>query len=144
MHTEYPSPRPSNIGTSSWCLAILSVRMRRFVPAARLRNWFKTSIYPADEHYLERRHAPRFPTHIQAHLTVLDGPVSTVATRIENISEGGLQLITDRSLQQRASVRLEVDDITLHGHVRYCYPWLDGYLVGVLVEGILIGRNELT
>jgi hypothetical protein len=93
---------------------------------------------------LNRRRTPRFSTGIQARLTLLEEPVITLAARIQNISEGGLQVVIDRSSRLGASLRLEVEDVALYGQIRYCCPWLGGYIIGVCVELILIGGNELT
>lgn len=60
------------------------------------------------------------------------------------MSEGGSRLTTAIPLIAGTFVQLEFDDAILYGEVRYCCPWLSGYVSGLLIERVLLGESELS
>lgn len=91
-----------------------------------------------------RRCFRRFSTRIDVRLTLLEEPGLSINASIRDISEGGLQLQIDHCLRVGAALRMDADEVTLYGEVRFCLPRLDGFIVGVSGDGIQIHGNELT
>ena len=93
---------------------------------------------------LERRRTPRYPIDKQARLTLLAEPAISTVVTIRNISEGGLQLMLNLLLRTGESLRLEAEDVDIHGYVQYCCHWKGGYVAGILLEEIRFRGRELT
>jgi hypothetical protein len=80
----------------------------------------------------DRRRYPRVATDEAAALQVIN-PFSTDIwdIRIVNVSEGGVQTSTPRSLVQGSLVRMNMRYSVACGDVRYCVPADNGFYAGV-------------
>jgi len=65
------------------------------------------------------------------------------SARIVNVSPNGLRMTTSEAIRVGSFLRLEFDDATIFGEVRYCERERHAYGVGVFVEEILVGTSEL-
>jgi hypothetical protein len=53
-----------------------------------------------------------------------------------------MRLIIGEHLTPGTLLRITLHDSTLFGEVRYCCPWLQGFVAGLLVERVLLGTSE--
>lgn len=93
---------------------------------------------------MERRLEPRFPAQISVQYCAVGQTTAKQTGQLRDVSEGGGRLSTPVPLAVGTFVQLELDDAVLYGEVRYCCPWLGGYVSGVLIERVLLGQSELS
>lgn len=94
---------------------------------------------------MERRDEVRFPVRAPIEFTILGREESPqISAMVDNVSEGGIRLATSIALTPGLFLRLRLDDSTLFGEVRYCCPWVGGYLAGLYVERVLVGNSDLS
>ena len=114
---------------------------RRAVPAGRVSSsgWNLTM-----SEVMDRRVDIRVPTSVPVQFSLI-GPkrVSSIG-HIRDVSEGGLKLSSPVDLTPGNFVRIEVEDSILFGEVKYCCPWAGGFVAGLLIEQMLLGRSEMS
>ena len=93
---------------------------------------------------MERRKHHRLPIHLDAEFHVLGREASRVPGRVQDVSESGLRLTTHTALPLGTFLRIVLEDSVVFGEVRYCCPWLGGYMAGLRVEQVLLGTSELS
>ncbi len=93
---------------------------------------------------MERRKHHRLPIHLDAEFHVLGREASRVPGRVLDVSESGLRLTTQTTLIPGMFLRIVLEDSVVFGEVRYCCPWVGGYVSGLLVEQVLLGTSELS
>lgn len=93
---------------------------------------------------MERRKNFRLPIHLDAEFHVLGREASRVPGRVQDVSESGLRLTTLTALVPGMFLRIVLEDSVVFGEVRYCCPWVGGYVSGLLVEQMLLGTSELS
>ena len=62
---------------------------------------------------------------------------------ILNISSNGLRISVATAIPLGSFLRVEFEDATIFAEVRYCHRQKGGFVAGVFVEEILIGKSEL-
>ncbi len=92
---------------------------------------------------MDRRREPRIRAYQTVQLTVLgDAGYSTPANATQ-LSLHGIRLILDRPIPVNAAVKVVCDDWLGLGDVCYCTFERAHYVVGVRLEQVLIGLEEL-
>jgi hypothetical protein len=93
---------------------------------------------------MERRDEPRFPVQIAVQYSVVGTSAPKQPGNLRDISEGGSRINTAAPLTPGAFVKLEFDDAVFFGEIRYCCPWLSGYVSGLLIERVLLGSSDFS
>ena len=93
---------------------------------------------------MERRKDVRLPIHRDVDFHVLGREATRVPGRLRDVSENGLRLSTQLPLKAGMFLRIVLDDSVFFGEVRYCCPFMDGFVSGLLVEQMLLGTTELS
>ena len=109
---------------------------------------YKDSRLNDDKDSVERRFKPRFPADYPAVLIPLSDPATAISVLVQDVSETGVRLFLDKSLDWTVDralsvgefAQLEIEDVTLFVEVRY----RDGPAVGFRVESALIGESDLS
>ena len=93
---------------------------------------------------MERRKDVRSPIHLDVEFHVLGREGSRMPGHVRDVSESGLRLTTHAALERGMFLRIVIDDSVLFGEVRYCCPWMGGFVSGLLVEQMLLGTSQLS
>jgi hypothetical protein len=92
---------------------------------------------------VERRSEVRFEVDRPVRVTGLDAcPVCCTGT-VRNLSGRGMRLSVPQAIPPGTAVRVDADNIMFLGEISYCVPENPGYSVGLMVEHILTGLDEL-
>ena len=92
---------------------------------------------------MERREKPRFPANLSVRVTDLDAPESFEGG-VADISESGLCALLPRHLMAGSTVKLELEDAVLYGHVTYAFGIEGTFRTGIAVESVLLGNSDLS
>lgn len=95
---------------------------------------------------MERRKDLRFPVQFPVEFTILGGDeaMGRRAGLVRDISEGGVRIGTAGHVAPGSFVRMDLEDSVLFGEVKYCCPFVGGYLTGLYVEKVLLGASDLS
>jgi hypothetical protein len=92
---------------------------------------------------VERRSEVRFDVDCPARVTTLDCHATCWDGTIRNLSGWGMRLSVPQAIAAGTPLRIDAGNVMLLGEVCYCIPEGDGHRVGVIVEHILSGLDEL-
>jgi hypothetical protein len=93
---------------------------------------------------VERREKPRFPADLVARVTDLEGTSEAFAGSVVDISESGACVLLSMHLMAGSTVKLELDDAVLYGHVTYAFGADSKFRTGIAVESVLLGTSDLS
>ena len=93
---------------------------------------------------MERRYDTRIPIDLPVKYAILGSDYDRLAGHVRDVSEGGLRMTTDIVLNVGAFLRIQLEDCVLFGEVKYCCPWMGGYVSGCYVERVLLGDSEIS
>ena len=93
---------------------------------------------------MERRDKPRFPADLTVRVTDLDAASEAFAGSVVDISESGACVILPKHLIAGSTVKLELDDAVLYGHVTYAFGVDAKFRTGIAVEKVLLGTSDLS
>ena len=92
---------------------------------------------------MERRSELRFEIDRPVRVTGLDASPVRCNGTVRNLSGRGMRLTVPEAIHPGATVRVDADNIMFLGEISYCVPESPGYSVGLMVEHILTGLDEL-
>lgn len=92
---------------------------------------------------MDNRSEPRFAVDECVTVTTLGGHSFRQNAWIKNVSATGLGVVVQKEIDPGTVVRIERDDALLLGEAMFCRRVEDGHFVGVQLEQILRGLNEL-
>jgi hypothetical protein len=92
---------------------------------------------------MDKRCEPRFAVDQSVTITTLGEHRSRQAAKVRNSSGSGLGLVVDTEIAVGTAVRIEWDDAILLGEAMYTRPLDNGHFVGVQLEQMLRGLQEL-
>jgi hypothetical protein len=93
---------------------------------------------------VDRRDKPRFPADLVVRVTDLEGTSEAFTGSVVDISESGTCVILPTHLMAGSTVKLELDDAVLYGHVTYAFGADTKFRTGIAVESILLGTSDLS
>jgi hypothetical protein len=91
---------------------------------------------------MDRRLDERYQTNLAATVTDIAAPDRVASGQIVNVSEMGVCASLSMGLTPGASVRVQIGDCSLFGHVTYCDEQRS-FLTGIEVVRVLIGESPL-
>ncbi len=121
-----------------------------FSAARPAYRWFtKASGRSADKGFMERRETPRLFAELSGCVTRLGRPKNgareqPISIVIQDVSEGGIRFVAPEALECGAFLVINIEESTLFGQVRYCLADNSNYIIGVLVEKMLMGGSSLS
>jgi len=92
---------------------------------------------------VERRSEVRFEVDRPVRITELDAQPLRWTGTVRNLSGRGMQLTAPQAIRPGTAIRVDAENIMFLGEVCYCVPETGGYCVGLMVEHILTGLDEL-
>jgi hypothetical protein len=92
---------------------------------------------------MDKRCEPRFSAEQSVAITTLGRSPHRQTATIRNASESGLGLFVKTAIPPGTALRVELDDAIMLGEAMYCRPMETGHFVGVQLEQVLHGLNEL-
>jgi len=101
-------------------------------------------VQSADNTFVERREKPRFPANLGVRVTDLDDFAEPFEGTVADISESGVCALLPRHMIAGATVKIELDDAVLYGHVTYAFGIDSTYRTGIAVESVLLGNSDLS
>ncbi len=98
---------------------------------------------------MERRETPRLLAELSGCVTRLGTPKDRgreqpISISIQDVSEGGIRFVAAEALEAGSFLVIHIEESTLFGQVRYCHPEDSSYIIGVLVEKMLMGGSSLS
>lgn len=90
-----------------------------------------------------RSHQRLSTTLIPTEISGIEGLRLQTSGRILDASCRGLRLAISEPVPAGSRLRLELEDSTIFGEVRYCQEQRGWYIVGLFVEEMVIGGSEL-
>lgn len=91
---------------------------------------------------MDRRLDERYQTNLAATVTDIASPERIASGQIVNVSRTGVCATLSMRLTPGATVKVQVGDCMLFGHVSYCDDE-QSYLTGIEVIRVLIGESPL-
>ncbi len=92
---------------------------------------------------MDRRSEVRFEIDRPVRVTELDSqPIRWTGT-VRNLSGRGMRLTVPQAISPGTAIRVDADNIMFLGEVCYCVAESPGYSIGLMVEHILTGLDEL-
>ena len=92
---------------------------------------------------MEQRAAVRFAIDQPVAVMVLGGKEIRETARVRNVSEAGVQLVSDRVIPAGSAIKIELDNALALGEVVYCVAEGDHSVLGIKLEHVLNGLAEL-
>lgn len=92
---------------------------------------------------MDRRLEERYPTDLDVTVTDVDAPERVARGRIFDISNSGVRADLPLRFAPGTSIRAEVGDNTLFGHVAYCDDYENFFRTGIEVLHVLVGESDL-
>lgn len=92
---------------------------------------------------MERRSELRFEIDRPVRVTELESPPISWTGTVRNLSGRGMRLTVPQAISPGTAIRVDADNIMFLGDVCYCVPENPGYSVGLIVEHIVTGLDEL-
>jgi hypothetical protein len=83
---------------------------------------------------LEMRGEKRFPANENVRAVLLGEEEKTVRAQVLDVSERGLGLFLEAEVPVGGTLRIDVEDASLSGTVRYCRPYAEGFSAGLLLD----------
>ncbi len=83
---------------------------------------------------IDMRGGKRVPAFESVRAVVLGEPEVSIGAQILDVSDRGLGMNLDTEVTVGSQIRIDIEDATLLGTVRYCRPSDDGFAVGLLLE----------
>lgn len=93
---------------------------------------------------MDRRDKPRFPADLVVRVTDLEGTSEAFAGSVVDISESGVCVLLSLHLMAGSTVKLELDDAVLYGHVTYAFGADTKFRTGIAIESVLVGTSDLS
>ena len=93
---------------------------------------------------MDRRDKPRFPADLVVRVTDVDAGTAAISGSVVDISETGACVILPKHLIAGSTVKLELDDAVLYGHVTYAFGGDAKFRTGIAVEKVLLGTSDLS
>jgi hypothetical protein len=92
---------------------------------------------------MDRRLDERYQTNLAAIVTDIASPDHVASGRIVNVSQSGICACLSMRLAVGATVKVEVEDCRLFGHVIYSDE-KPGFRTGIEIVRVLIGESDLS
>jgi hypothetical protein len=92
---------------------------------------------------MDRRLEERYQTNLAAIVNDIAAPDRVVPGRIVNVSQSGICATLSMRLAVGATVKVQIDDCTLFGHIVYCGEE-PPFRTGIEVVRVLIGESDLS
>ena len=92
---------------------------------------------------MERRAEARFDVDRPVRVTSLEHPADSWPAAVRNLSGRGMRLIVPQAIAAGVPIRVDADNIMFLGEVCYCHAEGSGYAIGLMVEHVLAGLDEL-
>jgi hypothetical protein len=93
---------------------------------------------------MDRREVKRYPVQIPVEFVILGGDAIRYEGEIRDVSEEGLGISANVLLAAGSFLRIEIEDSIFFGEVRYANPSRDGYIAGLYIERVLMGKSDLS
>jgi hypothetical protein len=93
---------------------------------------------------VDRRDKPRFPADLVVRVTDLEGTSEAFPGSVVDISESGVCALLSTHLMAGSTVKLELDDAVLFGHVTYAFGVDANFRTGIAIESVLLGTSDLS
>jgi hypothetical protein len=91
---------------------------------------------------MDRRLKQRYPTNLAAIVTDIASPDRVASGQIVNVSQSGICASLSRRLAVGATVKVQIGDCYLFGHVIYCDDE-PAFRTGIEIVRVLIGESDL-
>jgi hypothetical protein len=88
------------------------------------------------------RHDERYQTNLAATVTDISAPDRVASGQIVNVSHAGLCANLSLGLAPGATVKVQIGDCRLFGHVTYCDED-QSFRTGIEIVPVLIGESDL-
>ena|SRR5665213_795595 len=92
---------------------------------------------------MNRRLEERYPTNVAAIVTDIASPDRVASGQIVNVSQSGICATLSMRLAVGATVKVQIEDCKLFGHVIYCDEE-PAFRTGIEVVRVLIGDSDLS
>lgn len=92
---------------------------------------------------MHRRLKERYQTNLAAIVTDIASPDRVASGQIVNVSQSGICATLSRRLAAGTTVKVEVEDCKLFGHVIHCDEE-PAFRTGIEVVRVLIGESDLS
>jgi len=92
---------------------------------------------------VERRSEVRFEVDRPVRVTRLDCCPTRCTGTVRNLSGRGMRLTVPQAISPGTAIRVDAENIMFLGDVCYCVPENPGFSVGLIVEHVLTGLDEL-
>ena len=91
---------------------------------------------------MDRRLAERYQTNLAAIVTDIASPDRVASGQIVNVSQSGICATLSMRLAAGTTVKVQIDDCKLFGHVIYCDEE-PAFRTGIEIVRVLIGESDL-
>jgi len=92
---------------------------------------------------MDRRLEERYQTNLAASVTDIASPDRVASGQIINVSQSGICASLSRRLAVGTTVKVQIGDCALFGHVTYCDDE-PAFRTGIEVVRVLIGESDLS
>jgi hypothetical protein len=92
---------------------------------------------------MDRRREERYQTNLAAIVTDLASPDRVASGQVVNVSQSGICATLSVRLAVGATVKVQIEDCNLFGHVIYCDEE-PAFRTGIEVVRVLIGESDLS
>lgn len=92
---------------------------------------------------MERRSEVRFEVDRPVRVTELDSYLTRWTGTVRDLSGRGMRLTVPEAIHPGTAIRVDAENIMFLGEVCYCVPESPGFSVGLMVEHILTGLDDL-
>ncbi len=121
---------------------LLTERALRAAQMDRKQNEVTWERFVSSLKTLELRGEKRFPTSETVRAVLVGDEEKTIGAQVVDVSDRGLGLFLEQEVPAGSVMRIDVEDASLSGTVRYCRPQAEGFAVGVLLEQPLRSQGE--
>jgi hypothetical protein len=92
---------------------------------------------------MDRRPEERYPTNLAAIVTDIASPDRVASAQILNVSQSGICATLSMRLAAGTTVKVQIEDSRLFGHVIYCDDE-PAFRTGIEIVRVLIGESDLS
>ncbi len=121
---------------------LLTERALRAAQMDRRQNEVTWERFVSSLKNLEMRGEKRFPTSESVRAVLVGEGNKTISAQVVDVSDRGLGLFLEEEVAAGSTMRIDIEDASLSGTVRYCRPQAEGFAVGVLLEQPLRSQGE--
>jgi phage shock protein A len=121
---------------------LLTERALRAAQMDRRQNEVTWERFVGSLKNLEMRGEKRFPTSESVRAVLVGEENKTISAQVVDVSDRGLGLFLEEEVAAGSTMRIDIEDASLSGTVRYCRPQAEGFAVGVLLEQPLRSQGD--